>query len=1051
MRKIVNYIKSISNKNKLIVISVIMLFLFVIFLGRSFAQLTPVKSVSIFSENSLYENEEASSFKITKSAKWISRGKAEITLKVDSQIMPNNEYTDIILILDTSGSMNENRLNQVKNDTIELINYAIPKESNVALVTFNDTSEIISEFTNDITVLEDSINSLTAFGNTNYYQALVNVDNILKNYTFEKNRDCVVLFLTDGLPNIDSPNEISQYEYLKSTYPLLVINAIQYEMGSEPVTVLKQISDYQYVADSDTLNKFLYRAAVNPVPYENFEITDYIESEYFNVSDVSSIEVTSGTVSLDENKVSWSLDNLKTGLEEKMIITVDLKEKLIGVGGVYPTNNKLEIKSSVGGYIEDISSTLTPILSDNYKIIYDSNAPNDCNVIDLPDSINASVFDIVTFAADNPSCEGYKFKNWELISDNVTKVNANYFVMPEEDVIVRATWSKLSTSKSMDGKVSKVQNLYEMMANNSVPDNVSSEFVTNSTGINFGSPSSDTNGKGIYRAVKLEGDNTPIYYYRGNIDNNNLIFANFCWKIVRTTETKGIKLLYNGVPNEEGDCVTSSSIIGNSVFNSKKDSIAYNGYMYGYVYDSSNLQTKRMDIVGFSDKTEIYTGVFSSSNYIYSSDIVYDSSLGVYTLVDGENRLWSDTYSIGNGNQYLYTCLSETDYQCETVSFITQSRSSSFGYYINFSNGENAADFLNKEIVYGNDVVYNSETGLYTLNNIFTSTVIDWKNDYTTVASGYHYTCFDESSSCSTVKYINYVDSVAARSYSNVYYFDFELGQTIDEIVNSMSSNSIHTTDSVVKTKIDLWYKENLFNYTYILEDTAWCNDLTIGTVAGWGKDGSAMEYPYYKVVNDLNNEKPSLVCRNKTDAYTVNDKISGNGDLKYSVSMLSADEVFYAGGRWWQNYKYYLNSGENWMTLSPSYFYYNYGYVANYWAVSNDGGLYSSYDVTDSMGIRPSISLKYGARSIDGDGTAEDPFIVEVDDNATISFIVNGDTYYASEGMTWYEWTTSAYEAGGVSTSYDSGSLVYDEYGHVFPDITSDSVIIAGEEYSTK
>lgn len=43
--------------------------------------------------------------------------------------------------------------------------------------------------------------------------------------------------------------------------------------------------------------------------------------------------------------------------------------------------------------------------------------------------------------------------------------------------------------------------------------------------------------------------NKSVYYYYGKAENNNVLFANYCWKIVRTTDTGGVKLLYNGVPS----------------------------------------------------------------------------------------------------------------------------------------------------------------------------------------------------------------------------------------------------------------------------------------------------------------------------------------------------------------------------------------------------------------------------------------------------------------------------------------------------------------------
>ena len=65
----------------------------------------------------------------------------------------------------------------------------------------------------------------------------------MSNYQFENNRDVAVLFLTDGYPNEDIPNQISTYEVLKIKYPYMTINGIQYEMGNRIVEDIKRISD----------------------------------------------------------------------------------------------------------------------------------------------------------------------------------------------------------------------------------------------------------------------------------------------------------------------------------------------------------------------------------------------------------------------------------------------------------------------------------------------------------------------------------------------------------------------------------------------------------------------------------------------------------------------------------------------------------------------------------------------------------------------------------------------------------------------------------------
>lgn len=110
--------------------------------------------------------------------------------------------------------------------------------------------------------------------------------------------------------------------------------------------------------------------------------------------------------------------------------------------------------------------------------------------------------------------------------------------------------------------------------------------------------------KGIKTLVEQD---KKMYYYTSS-NNSNVIFGNFCWNIVRTTETDGVKLLYNGLPME-GKCNNSgeNSIIGKSMYNyfgfahedeyeNEDFSPAYVGYMYNSVFE-----TKQINLVDYYD------------------------------------------------------------------------------------------------------------------------------------------------------------------------------------------------------------------------------------------------------------------------------------------------------------------------------------------------------------------------------------------------------------------------------------------------------------------
>ena len=415
----------------------------------------------IQSENTDFASGEEGSWQVTKSGYWTNYGEAEVTLDVDTSLMTNNQYTDIIFVLDISGSMSGEKLERVKSDSKELVSSLLSNQNNrAALITFDSSSQIVSELTNDEELLTSEIDNLQDTGSTNYYQALVNVDSILQDYQKEFGREMIVLFLTDGYPNVDTPNEKAQYQYLKSKYPYITINGIQYEMGDSILNPIKEISDNQFIADMETLNNVLFDASVSPIIYDTYQIVDYIDNENFTLESIDDIKVSQGSVELTEEngkqKITWTLDNLKSGFEAKLTMKLKLKEELIGQGGIYPTNESTEVISKIENQKEDVTTTNTPILADNYQVIYDGNAPDGSTVTNVPEAYNYSVFSTIEISDQIPSCSGYEFKGWSITTNGVTRVGEDYFIMPESDVIIKAEWSKVGITKSMNGTVNNM-------------------------------------------------------------------------------------------------------------------------------------------------------------------------------------------------------------------------------------------------------------------------------------------------------------------------------------------------------------------------------------------------------------------------------------------------------------------------------------------------------------------------------------------------------------------------------------------------------------------
>ena len=998
-----NWTKLLSNK-KHVISSIVLIGLLIVFMSYSFAALTPTPSITVPSTTLSYSDKEEGSWQFTKTAKWISKDKARINIKLETIEKPRADYTDVILVLDTSGSMQDSKLTQVQSDVNELINDTIPKGNKVALITFNDTATVVNGFTDNASLLQESINNITVAGETNYYQALVKVDDVLSTYEKLDNRDCVILFLTDGLPTIDTPNEVSQYKYLKSKYSYLDINGIQYEFGDNILASIKNITDTQYIASQDSLNEFLYKASLATATYDEFTLTDVVDTNYFNLNNVTDITTTSGKTSIVDNQIIWNLNGLKSGLNAELTIDINLNDDLIEVGGLYPTHTNTNIDYKIGITSTTETTAKTTSLKNNYTVSYDMNTPQGCGVSSVPNSKEHLVFDTVTIDDSTPTCEGYQFKEWKITTKNVQKISSNKFIMPESDVKIKAIWKKLSVKKSSEGKISRIQTLYKIIADSSRGSDIDIDF----------SKSPSNAGSGVYTIDGTESDKYPVHYYRGNIENNNVLFAGFCWKMVRTTSTGGVKLIYNGIYNESNKCnnTKNDSQIANSKFSYNPYSPAGVGYMYGTLYNRNS----------HSSTIYVFDRKYNPSTYYYGTSVTYSD--GVYTLQNAEEKSWSDNYSTLTG---YYTCMN-TSTTCSTVYYIagTDNR---YQYILSLSkgetdpttktiilgknvtnNGNNTYTLTNKvtvkrvdwyanydtyknyyickdlssttcdnkyliastdntsityddtyKFVYGNDVTWDGEK--YTLVDTYTSE-LGWDNDRTKLAKKYHYTCFNTTGECTDVYYIDYFGDNLKISYLTL-----SSGKNIEDAKNEMFTN---TNDSTIKEVIDSWYKDNMTPYTEKLEDTIWCNDRTLYSGSLKGKDEDAgTDYSYFSAHNRIwTAHSPSVECPNQSrDGFTVSTDSGGNGALTYPVSLLTADEEVLAGKN-----SMYLYTGRWYWLLSPIVFN-DSARVFTYYGIY---GTDTHAMVTNTDGTRPSVSLAPGTRTTGGDGTVYDPYIIE-------------------------------------------------------------------------
>ncbi len=430
------------------------------------------------------------------------------------------------------------------------------------------------------------------------------------------------------------------------------------------------------------------------------------------------------------------------------------------------------------------------------------------------------------------------------------------------------------------------------------------------------------NGNGVNIRSGTQNDPHPIYYVRGEVSDNNVIWGDYCWKILRTTETGGVKIFYNG-PSTNGKCTNNNPNVsyeydanfriaaGDDI---AKHAVLYNSYeeqdprasddlamgLVGYMYDELQVLDKDTDLVG-----EYSMG----KKYYVSHDIEYSN--GKYHLInpvevtqafDGENDRPKDhsTLETAIASHNYYACDTMRETECDVAIYMPDSPFYTYYYYNN-------------------------------------------------------------------------------RDYTDIYYLELKDGALLDDVRSRMFERNVY--DSTAKKIVDDWYQKNIAGKTIEndLEDTVFCNDRSLNN---WPMKSPEYDYlelydnetPPFKAGLRLNagNNKPTYSCEQLQDRFTVSPD-RGNGKLRYPIAVMSGDEMAFAGNLVYTgsgDARYFFGIEDFGISMTPMQ------------RMGGSGGtedmMYNGWSTGCGI-IRPTVSLKYGTEFVEGgDGTLNNPFVVK-------------------------------------------------------------------------
>ncbi|MBR0133752.1 hypothetical protein IJM16_00595 [Candidatus Saccharibacteria bacterium] len=390
------------------------------------------------------------------------------------------------------------------------------------------------------------------------------------------------------------------------------------------------------------------------------ELGDYIKYKLI-LENVSGDTYTLSEVSFDDAKaIDYSLmfandeTEIKPGEKKEATLTIEYKKHV--EDSEYVDNT----------YVSNLNALL--VLAKN------ESTPNPSTSADLP-----MIF-VIVFAAIILACYVYYRKYGHIrpavIAILFVSAFVSFGVYAAESCTIEIE-SKITIPKYEGREINNI------IMEKPIIDDEHSTYMEPVTGVNFLEPSSNANGKGVYIFAPTKNDDIPIYYYRGAVDNNNLIFADFCWKIFRTTKTEGLKIIYNGVPTN-GQCIAEGddTMIASGVkYNAAVNNLSYFGYSY-----ASNGHTFK-----YMSNSKITNGM------IFANDVSYVD--GHYVLND-DQYVKDDNFAADRDSilkTHHYTCFKANGTECETVRYVYMTRSVNM-FYVTLKDGEKIEDVVRNEV-----------------------------------------------------------------------------------------------------------------------------------------------------------------------------------------------------------------------------------------------------------------------------------------------------------------------------------------------------------------
>ncbi len=428
----------------------------------------------------------------------------------------------------------------------------------------------------------------------------------------------------------------------------------------------------------------------------------------------------------------------------------------------------------------------------------------------MPSSDVVGIYNIVRPTTVVPKCKGYLFKEWKLVTSNITTNNDDSFNMPYKEVTYKATWAKASLNKSAEGTIAEKATLYGVLRDEVSNGGVAKEY----TGKHQDSVDGSGSSKIYYYTASNDTDGTTV------LSKNNVVFAGMCWQMIRTTDTGDVRMIYNGEVDSNDGCGTDRKNHPNYSGIEEITLNAKHNYSTDYSY---NKTLKKFKVAG--DLVTVDTSNPSSL-------------IGTYTCLNSHKAVSCSTLYqvlyVKDSKVYAAAIKSSDNYNSIGSSVFNNvyGYNSEMGYMYNDNYPGNTYEISNIEIkkeqidfstgTYCTSVTYDASTKAYSCSG---TSLGFWEigGDEPEKLLIHNYVLLSDDSSVARYMIGVSINDIATNPY--YYYIELTDGQTMDDFyvygdgytINDDGTYKI--TNPKLITKLDFYYSYSDYKGKYFGED----------------------------------------------------------------------------------------------------------------------------------------------------------------------------------------------------------------------------------------